>query len=151
MVRILSRRSSLSLAPLAAFLALVLSFDGRTASAADGAELRAIPLEVSAAAPLVAEPGGPPGLEGRVAAALAAAKSPDQPIPHPLSASAQAAPLASRLGKDVTLVRRPGVGTPMQIRGTRLHERVEVVQSADPAAADSSTATAKAFLRSNRD
>ncbi|HYK40983.1 MAG TPA: M4 family metallopeptidase [Thermoanaerobaculia bacterium] len=133
-----------------ALFALAFPFGGRTASAADSVpQVRALRLEGSQAESIAAEPGGPEGIAGRVAAALAAAKNPEQPVPHPLSATAQASPLAARLGKDVTLVRRPGVGTPMQIRGDRLQERVEVVQSAD--ASDSATATAKAFLRSNRE
>ena len=151
MTRRIPLRSARGIALRFTLFALALASAGAAALGADGApQVRALPLDASRAESLAAEPGGPAGIEARVAAALAAARNPDQPVPHPLSANSQASPLAARLGRDVTLVRRPGAGTPMQIRGDRLQERVEVAQSAH-SPADSATATAKAFLRSNRD
>ncbi len=141
-----SRRFLLSLAALfAAAASLMLGAD------ASPTRIRALPIasRAAAATPLIVEEGDPMGIEPRLAAALAAAKNPDQPVPRPLAAlPANDAPIAARIGKDVTLTRRPGVGTPMQIRGERLQERVEVVQSSG--GTDSATATARAFLRANR-
>ena len=127
-----SRSAGRGLAPFLAVLAITTAPVGRAASAADAspAAVRALPLAGSEGVPLVAEPGDPLGIQARVAAALAAAKNPDQPVPHAMSAAAGAAPIASRLGKDVTLVRRPGVGTPMQIRGDRLQERIAAPEAA---------------------
>lgn len=90
---------------------------------------------------------GAPGLLERLGAARAAAKSnaPASPLASFVPAS-HPAPLAARIGSDVTLIRRPGVGTPMQIRGGILKARRDA--SAPEESAD--LATARAFLEENR-
>ncbi|MFL6200584.1 MAG: M4 family metallopeptidase, partial [Thermoanaerobaculia bacterium] len=54
-------------------------------------------------------------------------------------------PLVSRIGRDVALRIRPGVGTPMEIKGTRLHPAAAVTGNMDR-----SVATAQQFLQQNR-
>jgi len=59
-----------------------------------------------------------------------------------------ASPLAARIGDDVRVVARPGVGTPMQIRGPELEpSRRSVVMLSNDA---SDLETARRFLRVNR-
>src|SRR5215470_6355010 len=85
------------------------------------ADAAGVPALASGAAPLAA-----PDFLDRVRAARAAAASPGQPVPQAspeASSAATPAPLAARIGRDVTVVPRPGVGTPMQIRGPLLQER----------------------------
>ena len=84
----------------------------------------------------------------RLRAAKSAVLAPAEMVPRPQpSASAVApAPLAARIGRDVTLRRRPGVGTPMQIVGERLQTRR---QAATPGG-DDDLETAREFLRANR-
>lgn len=84
----------------------------------------------------------------RLRAARSAVRAPSElvPQPQPSMTAVAPAPLAARLGRDVTLVRRPGVGTPLQIRG-------EMLQARRPAAAsgaDDELETAREFLRANR-
>jgi bacillolysin len=96
-----------------------------------------------------AAPAGASGLEDRLRAARSAALSPGQPVPQPAPESAGAArpaPLAERIGRDVTYVARPGVGTPMQIRGDVLQARVERAAPGE----DADLSTAREFLRANR-
>ena len=56
------------------------------------------------------------------------------------------APLAARIGGDVTVSRRPGVGTPSQIAGERLQLRKQSAVSGT----DDDLETAREFLRANR-
>jgi bacillolysin len=103
-----------------------------------------MPALVSAGAP--AQAGD---IAQRLHAARSAALSPGQPVPQAAPGSAAAAhpaPIAARIGRDVTLVTRPGAGTPMQIRGDILQERV----ASAPPGEDLEVATARAFLRANR-
>lgn len=90
------------------------------------------------------EPLGVPGLLERLGAARAAAKAGKQA--SPLASPSNAAPLAARIGSDVTLIRRPGVGTPMQIRGGILKAKVAVAAPGE----DTDLTTARAFLQENR-
>lgn len=90
---------------------------------------------------------GASGLLERLGAARGAAKATEQASPLASIASASnPAPLAARIGSDVTLTRRPGVGTPMQIRGGILKSRVEVPAPGE----DADLTTARAFLEENR-
>ena len=84
----------------------------------------------------------------RLRAARSAVRAPNElvPQPQPSATVVAPAPLAARVGRDVTLVRRPGVGTPMQIRGEGLQLRR---QAAEPGE-DDELETAKEFLRANR-
>jgi len=98
---------------------------------------------------LAGAPSAAPNLAGRLRAARSAAISPGQPSPQPAPESATLAPpapLASRIGADVIYITRPGVGTPMQIRGERLAERIERAAPGE----DINLSTARAFLRANR-
>lgn len=103
---------------------------------------------VLAAAFAATVPAPADDLAQRLHAARSAALSPDQPVPQaaPASAARGPAPIAQRIGRDVTLVSRPGVGTPMQIRGDILQERVVAAAPGE----DAQLATARAFLRANR-
>ncbi len=88
-------------------------------------------------------------LAQRLHAARSAAISPDQPVPQPApesSAAPRPAPIAERIGRDVTVIPRPGVGTPMQIRGEALQQRVERAAPGE----DLDLATSRAFLSANR-
>jgi bacillolysin len=139
---------------LSALLLLLFPVSVPRASAQDGSPAPPIRVHALPAAPalpaLAAE--GPPSfasdLAERLAAARAAALAPRQPIPQPAPQSEvpAAAPLASRIGRDVRITTRPGVGTPVQIRGERLHPRA---QTAAPGA-DPDLATAREFLGANR-
>jgi bacillolysin len=86
-------------------------------------------------------------LAQRVNAALSAAVS-GAPVAQVVAASGslQPSPLAQRIGRDVTMVIRPGVGTPMQIAGAALAEPAAVAVAGE----DQSVSTARAFLQANR-
>jgi bacillolysin len=95
------------------------------------------------------EPAAAPNLAQRLRAARSAALSPGQPVPQPALESATPAPrapLAERIGRDVEYILRPGVGTPMQIRGEVLQARVERAAPGE----DLDLSTAREFLRANR-
>ena len=115
--------------------------------------VRSHALPAAPSGPALASAGAPaPGagdIAGRLLAARSAARSSGQPVPQPAPESAAAprpAPIAERIGREVTLVRRPGVGTPMQIRGEALQERVESAAKGEGI----ELTTARAFLRGNR-
>ncbi|MGE5275513.1 MAG: M4 family metallopeptidase [Acidobacteriota bacterium] len=148
-------RPSRFAAPLSISLCALAAFLGGAAARAE--ERRSSPVPrlqpmAAAARPAVVVEGPPaqaPDLARRLLAARSAARSPGQPVPQPVAQSAVpglAAPLSARVGRDVRLVARPGVGTPAQLAGSRLQERVS---SAD-AGEDPDLATARAFLRVNR-
>ncbi len=86
------------------------------------------------------EPAAAGELARRLREAHAAALSATAAGPRP-----QAAALAERVGKDVRIVWRPGVGTPAQIRGAALEKRA-------PAAIgeDADLLTSRSFFRRNR-
>ena len=108
-------------------LALTLALAG---SASADPRIVARPL---AAAPAMAVPATPSqGLTPRVEAALRGSRSPQGIAPA-------TAPLAVRVGVDVAFKVRPGVGTPMQIRGARLQN-----------ANGNALATARTFLSANK-
>ncbi|HEX6865376.1 MAG TPA: hypothetical protein VF414_21285, partial [Thermoanaerobaculia bacterium] len=114
--------------------ALALTLLAGPASAASGdARIQARPLASAPAVPVAVSPSE--GFAARVGSALKAAQS---MRPHG-AASLSAAPLASRVGVDVSFKVRPGVGTPMQIRGSRL-QKVHGTE----------LATAQSFLSANR-
>lgn len=79
----------------------------------------------------------PKDLVSRIDSALQAARS-TRPASMP-SSELVSSPLTSRIGVDVSFKARPGVWTPMQIKGDRLQ-----------AATADSVATARTFLRANR-
>jgi Zn-dependent metalloprotease len=109
--------------------------------------LGAVPSGQAQAA--AAAPANAPGLADRLRAARSAALSPGQPVPQPSPESAaplQSAPIAERIGRDVTYLVRPGVGTPLQIRGDVLQARVERAAPGE----DLDVSTAREFLRVNR-
>ena len=142
------RRRSPSLLSRSLFAALFAALALPVTGGAD--EVRGLSAQEARRLALAAAPiAGDPELPARIAAALAAAKSPDQPVPRPSAAApiTGESPLAARIGRDVTLVRRPGVGTPTHISGERLFEarRVETTgRAADP------VDVSRAFLRENR-
>jgi bacillolysin len=108
----------------------------------DGA--RAAEAAATAAVPVTATPAVLSDVAARLSAARAAARSPERvasPTPE-----IEAAPLAARVGRDVEVVVRPGVGTPMQIRGERLQLRRAAAEPGE----DDDLATAREFLRANR-
>ncbi|HEY1251475.1 MAG TPA: hypothetical protein VGH97_09815, partial [Thermoanaerobaculia bacterium] len=102
-------------------------------------------LAAAPAAPALRSSGAPTSLDGgdlarHLRSARAAALSPKKPIP-----SAEGAALAERVGRDVRIVRRPGVGTPAQIRGAALQTR-----AAAAVGEDADVLTSRTFLRRNR-
>ncbi len=114
--------------------------------------VRANPLPDTPSARTIASAGAPAAFGDfgqRLNAARSAALLRGAPVPHPAAQPAvlHPAPLAARIGRDVTVVMRPGVGTPMQIRGAALEEGAAVAAMSGD---DVSLATARAFLQANR-
>lgn len=95
--------------------------------------IQARPLATAPAAPVAASPSET--FAARVGSALKAVRS-----PRPQgAASLSSAPLASRVGVDLSFKVRPGVGSALQIRGERLQN-----------AHGNALATAQSFLSANR-
>ena len=146
-------RSSWFRIALSATLLLPLAAEGQglsissTSLAQVSARIRAVPLDQASTHPLsVTSSPAPQGVDlvVRLEAAKSAALDPAAPR-IAAGQSMTAAPLASRIGRDVTLRIRPRVGTPMEIAGATLQTRVE---TADPSG--SALATARRFLQDNR-
>ena len=90
---------------------------------------------------------GLPGVMERLRSARSAAKASAQASPlASLDPTSNPAPLVARIGSDVTLIPRPGVGTPMQIRGGILKAKVGLSAPGE----DADLTTARAFLQENR-
>jgi bacillolysin len=99
--------------------------------------IQARSLATAPAAPIAVSPSEI--FAARVGSALQAARSPRGQGIAPAASVLQTAPLASRVGVDVSFKVRPGVGSAMQIRGSRLQN-----------AHGTDLATAQTFLSANR-
>ena len=125
-----------TLRALAPALALTVLTCAMASQALADPRIQARPL---ATAPAVPVPVSQSEGFARVGSAMQAACSPQPQGKTPAASTFHAAPLASRVGVDVSFKVRPGVGTAMQIRGARLQK----VQG-------TGLATAQSFLSANR-